>query len=98
MTMREKMAMEMAKKAGARDWYAMSELFRNAWIGLADAALAALEELFATAAECANDLAEHLDAEHQHRHQYPTIQRSYDRDMDVVVRLRAMIGAARGEG
>lgn len=44
MTMREKMAIEMAKKAGARDWDAMSEMFRASWLGLADAALVALEE------------------------------------------------------
>lgn len=44
MNMREKMAIEMAKKAGARDWDAMSEMFRASWLGLADAALVALEE------------------------------------------------------
>lgn len=43
MTMREKMAMEMAQKDG-KHWAPMSEMFREAYYNHADAALAAMEE------------------------------------------------------
>ena len=98
--MREKMARAMFTQNEDSDitWDTCPQEIRDEHLASAAAALAAMEELFATAAECADDLAAHLDAEHQHRDRYPTIQRNYDRDMDVVVRLRAMIGAAKGKG
>jgi len=91
--MREKMARAIHQISPDHDlpWDEMHTGIRDIFLSDADAALAVMEELFATAAECADDLAAHLDAEHWDREEWPTIQRSYDQDMDVVVRLRAMV-------
>lgn len=87
MTMLEKMARAMA----GPDFDRLGPFMQNGFRDQARIALAAMEELFATAAECADDLAAHLNHEHQYRDRYQTIQHDYDRDMDVVVRLRAMM-------
>lgn len=50
-----------------------------------------IERLREALRECADELAAELDARHPHRERYATIKASYERDMDVVYRARALL-------
>ena len=61
-------------------------------------AIDAITALRHAARDCADDLAGHVEREHQGWQSYPSIRRRYDRDMAPVLRARALLDTATTAG